>query len=60
MTQVDLADIAVIVGVILVAVAMFMALGAAGVIGFAGGVLIVLGAALAWRQAAKKTNSGAG
>jgi hypothetical protein len=33
--------------------------GAAGVVGFAGGVLIALSVALAWRQAAKK-NSGAG
>ena len=59
MTSVDLPDIALILGVILLGYACFMAFGAAGVIGFAGGVLIVLGAALAWRQAAKKPD-GAG
>lgn len=54
--SVDLPDIAVALGVILLGVAFFIAFGIVGAIGYLGGVLIVLGAALAWRQAAKKTD----
>lgn len=50
----DLPDIATLVGVLLVGIAVFMALGAAGVIGFAGAVLIVLGVATAQNRALRR------
>ncbi|MBK8772641.1 MAG: hypothetical protein IPM06_19750 [Rhizobiales bacterium] len=51
MKTIDLPDIAVIVGVILIAVAIYMALGVVAFIAFMGTVLIVIGALAAWKRA---------
>lgn len=58
--KVDAADLAIVVGLLLLGIAVFMALGAAGVVGFAGAVLLVMGLAVAMRPAPKKKSNGAG
>lgn len=57
-TNVDIADLCVVTGVILLGVGIWMALGIAGIVGYAGGLLIVSGTAAAWRQSSKRRRPG--
>jgi len=47
---IDLSDILVIVGVLLLGASITYLAGMPGLVGFGGGVLLVVGLALAWRQ----------
>jgi hypothetical protein len=48
--MIDLPDIAVTFGVILICAALYLALGIVAAMAFVGTVLIVLGAAAAWKR----------
>lgn len=50
MKAIDLADIAVIVGVLLIGLAVFWAWAAPGVVGYAGVVLVAMGMAAAYKR----------
>ena len=50
MKAIDLADIAVIVGVLLIGLAVFWAWAAPGVVGYAGAVLVTMGVVLAYKR----------
>jgi hypothetical protein len=49
--MIDLPDLAVLVGVILLAIAIYLGLGAIGVLAFVGAVLVAVGAVSAWKRA---------
>ena len=53
MRQLDLPDIAVTLGVILICVSLYLALGPVAALAFVGTVLIALGALAAWKRAQK-------
>ena len=58
--KVDAADLAIIFGVLLLGVAIGMAWGAAGIVGYAGALLIVMGLVVVMRPTQKKKSNGAG
>jgi hypothetical protein len=49
----DMADVSVLIGLLLIGISLFMAYGAAGVIGYVGGVMVAFGLIVALRDGRK-------